>query len=266
MPTVYFTQEQLPHKAHQRRSDLTGQKFGKLTANRVVAKYFGKNPRKFCLVWECLCDCGTLYHVQARHLKGYDVTNCGCRREYHGESGSKVFKAYAAMKQRCFNPKTSEYYNYGGRGITVALEWVNSFSSFLEHVGYPPTPYHSLDRINVDGNYEPHNVRWATSKEQASNKRSNRYLAIHGRRQTLTEWATEMGMSPLTLTTRLNLGWSHEDAVHKPVIKYAPRKLKPSPTIYGAVKATMPNGYLIDHEITTIAIKLFRYPTFIILE
>ena len=89
----------------------------------------------------------------------------------HNASNTPEYRTWAGMKNRCLNPNNPRYKSYGGRGISVCSEWIESFSAFLSHVGLKPSPLHSIDRINNDGNYEPGNVRWATAKEQARNTR-----------------------------------------------------------------------------------------------
>lgn len=84
----------------------------------------------------------------------------------------EIYKVWTGIKQRCFNPKSRGYHNYGGRGITMCREWADSFVDFAAAVGPRPSPYHSIDRIDNDGNYEPGNVRWADSKTQRRNSRS----------------------------------------------------------------------------------------------
>lgn len=118
------------------------------------------------------------------------------------------------MKSRCYNPKNIRYANYGARGIKVCDEWIHSFSTFLSDVGKRPSPNHSIDRINNDGDYELGNIRWATRKEQALNRSSNRFLTYEGKTKHLGIWAEELGIKRTTLTQRLNAyGWSIEKAL-----------------------------------------------------
>lgn len=93
------------------------------------------------------------------------------RHEYHGAVGTPEYKAWAGMRERCFNPDHHGYLNYGARGISVCDRWNQSFKTFLADMGRRPSSQHSLDRIDVDGNYEPDNCRWATAKEQVENRR-----------------------------------------------------------------------------------------------
>jgi hypothetical protein len=110
------------------------------------------------------------------------------------------------MKERCLNPNTYNYADYGGRGITMAEEWM-SFEAFYRDMGEPPSSKHSIDRIDNDGNYEPSNCRWADISVQSNNRRNNVYIEWNGRRQTVDQWAREMGIRSHTLNTRLRKGW-----------------------------------------------------------
>lgn len=96
-------------------------------------------------------------------------------REFHGLKHTPEYEAWCHMKRRCYNKNTPQYRDYGGRGITVCDKWLHSFTAFLSDVGKKPTPSHSINRIDNDGNYEPGNVNWATPSEQASNKRKPRH-------------------------------------------------------------------------------------------
>lgn len=164
----------------------TGQRFGRLIALKICGH------RGMKLIWECLCDCGKTAYVASGNLASGHTTSCGCFKiQRTGDSHSLVgkahghcknnnctptYKSWASMKGRCSNPRVSNYYNYGGRGIVVCERWRTSFNSFLEDMGERP-PGTSLDRIDSNGNYEPGNCRWATDEIQRSNRRK-KYLKI----------------------------------------------------------------------------------------
>lgn len=136
------------------------------------------------------------------------------RPKIHGESigrGTAEFQAWAGMVSRCSNPNGGDYPNYGGRGIRVCKEWQDSYLAFLGHVGRKPSPQHSLDRIDNDGNYEPGNVRWATRAEQNLNRRNNRLVTHNGETRPLAEWVRLTGHNRNTLDNRLNRGCRDAD-------------------------------------------------------
>lgn len=160
--------------------DLSGRRFGRLVvvkrADECVGHSYGHS------LWMCLCDCGNETYVYGSNLLQGKTKSCGCyhtemikaANSTHGESKTRLHRIWAGMKERCYNTRASNYHNYGGRGISVCDEWRNSFSAFRDWAvlnGYKD--HLSIDRINVDGNYEPQNCRWATFIEQNNNKRNN---------------------------------------------------------------------------------------------
>lgn len=131
-------------------------------------------------------------------------------------TGTKVYNAWRGMKARCCNPESTEYERYGARGIQVCDRWLHDFQSFYSDMGDPPGDDYSLERINVNGNYEPGNCTWATAREQQLNKRTNNRITYLGVTKTLTEWAEETGINRKTLQTRIDrLKWPIEKALGK---------------------------------------------------
>lgn len=135
----------------------------------------------------------------------------------HGMEGTRLYKIWDRMKQRCRNPNNTNYKHYGERGIEVCEDW-NDFSNFMNwsyENGYNESL--SIDRIDVNGNYCPDNCRWVSQKEQNNNKRNNHYLTFGGRTLTLAEWGDATGILPATIQHRIARdGWSVEDALTIP--------------------------------------------------
>ncbi len=178
-------------------------------------------------MWHCRCDCGKEVLVARQGLTSGQTASCGClfsemmaernrQHSTHGLSKSKVYHIWRNMHQRCRNPHHTSYSRYGARGIKVCARWA-SFENFLADMGQPPDDSYTLDRINTQGNYEPGNCRWATPRQQANNRNSNRYLEYGGQRRTLSEWAAITGIHPKSLSKRLEYGWTVEAALTTPV-------------------------------------------------
>lgn len=151
--------------------DLTGQTFERLTVIEI-AETRGKRKN---IYWKCVCSCGNIFIASGSSMSRGSTKSCGCIRsdahKTHGMTGTPEFLAWYGMKSRCYNENTTDYNIYGGRGIEVCKEWRDDFSAFFSHVGKRPSPNHSIDRINTDGNYEPGNVRWETATIQSRNQR-----------------------------------------------------------------------------------------------
>lgn len=166
------------------RLDITGQSFGRITVLAFSGMKKGRQP-----IWFCVCACGNFATSNAGTLRYGKKQSCGCLRNEasaerwrtHGlTSRAKfhpLFGIWSAMIARCENPNTKSYRFYGGRGIAVCKEWRTDFPKFVSDIGNRPSAAHSIDRINVDGNYEPSNCRWATATEQALNKRPKNSIA-----------------------------------------------------------------------------------------
>ena len=204
------------------RKDLTGKRFGRLT---VIGK--GDRLRK-SLRWNCFCDCGNSIMVPTEALNIGKSKSCGClkvdvckaRMTTHGHAVNgkpdRVYRIWNAMIRRCYEPLFINFEDYGGRGITVCDTWRASLSQFITDMGQPPSETHSIDRIDVNGNYEPSNCRWATPKEQGRNKRNNVIITHDGVTQCASAWAEQIGVCHSTIQARYKSGW--------PIDKRCPRK------------------------------------------
>ena len=145
------------------------------------------------------------------------IVNVGRRNKTHGYSHAREYSTWKSMIRRCRDASYDRYPDYGGRGISVCERWL-CIDNFIADMGPRPIGT-SLDRIDVDGNYEPSNCRWASQKQQTNNTRYNTRFTLNGRTQTVHEWAEELGISPRTLTTRKRSGWSDEQVLTTPVDK-----------------------------------------------
>jgi hypothetical protein len=161
-------------------------------------------------------------------MKREAVVNRNKANAKHGEAtgnGTKEYRAWRRMIFSCYNENAKEYDNYGGRGIKVCDRWLdteNGFLDFLACVGRAPSARHSIDRIDVNGNYEPGNVRWATPTEQGRNRRNNRMLTAFGETKSLSEFSAQFQVCPVAVAWRLDRGWGVEDALSKPMQKKTP--------------------------------------------
>ncbi len=126
------------------------------------------------------------------------------------------YQTWNYIIQRCFNPKRDHYHYYGGRGITMAAAWRNSFSAFLADMGMKPSPKHEIDRIDSNGSYSADNCRWVLRQEQARNKRNTLVACYNGETQSLSAWAEQYGLAYRCLTKRIRMGWNIEAALTEP--------------------------------------------------
>jgi hypothetical protein len=141
----------------------------------------------------------------------------------HGATGTREHQAWQGMQRRCYTPTNREFKNYGGRGIRVCDRWRRSFSDFLRDVGPRPTAEHSLDRVDVNGHYEPGNVRWATASEQANNLRKTVRLTHGGRTLSVSEWSERIGLPAKVIYARIHVyGWTPARALTTPVFRKNP--------------------------------------------
>lgn len=197
--------------------DLTGEKFYKLTViNRAESKR--QKSGKLVTYWNCKCDCGNLTQVRGCDLRNGHIKSCGCLQKKHGLAKTRIYVAWHHMIQRCYYSNCKAYENYGARGISICDDWKNDFMNFYNwsmNNGYQDNL--SIDRINVNGNYEPNNCRWADDFTQRRNKRNNKYFCINGDMKTITDWAKQYGIKSNVVRERIKKGWSIEDALNIPV-------------------------------------------------
>lgn len=211
--------------------DRTGVRF-----SRLVALHYEGNQR-----WRCRCDCGAELLVRIGALTTGNTRSCGClareillaRSTKHGQASRKshtnLYRRWEHMKQRCSNPRDRDYPRYGAKGITVCDRWVrgdgtrSGFECFLADMGPPPNRAYSIDRIDVLGPYAPDNCRWATSTQQANNRRNTIYIEVDGVVKPCAEWCRQYGISKQTLRYRINVrGMTPRDAVTTPVSRAQP--------------------------------------------
>lgn len=170
---------------------------------RVVGESKYRDGRRMLAV---KCECGTAALMMETNLKRPTNTpkSCGCAKVKHGLWQTKAYESWSGMMSRCYKPHDNRYGAYGARGIRVCERW-HDFSNFYADMGDRPAG-RSIDRIDVNGHYEPGNCRWATAKEQAHNTRTNRRIEMDGQIKTVTQWAEELGVLPKVVFARLALG------------------------------------------------------------
>lgn len=188
--------------------DLTGQRFGRLTVIKKTEKNkYGGN------MFLCKCECGNTKKVTAGHLNDGSVRSCGCLikntplHSKHGKSYTRIYYIFIAMKARCYNYNNEHYKDYGARGIKVCDKWLDKENGFMNFYNWAINNGYqedlTIDRIDVNGNYEPDNCRWATKKEQANNRRNNHYITYNDETHTLKEWSKILKINYATLKTRI---------------------------------------------------------------
>jgi hypothetical protein len=196
--------------------DLSGQKFGRLTAISRVDE--GKDARK---KWKCHCECGNTKIVLTRSLRSGATQSCGCLHRdkitkhgqgSYGRTRTITYESWMAMRRRC---RTTGKKYYSDKGIKVCPRWDLSFSNFMEDMGERPSKEYTIDRIDSCGNYTPENCRWATRTEQARNTSGNRAIEFNGQSKCIAEWCEIFGISHATICSRLKAGMLPEKIFSK---------------------------------------------------
>lgn len=218
------------------KENLSGNKYHKL----LVLEHLGRTPvgSQYKQIYRCLCDCGKGVLTNSNALKSGNTQSCGCHKRSlvfkHGMSQTRMFSIWTNMFERCYKPKNPNYKRYGGRGITICDRW-NVFLNFYEDMKDGYADNLSIDRIDVNGNYEKSNCRWATCKEQSNNRRDTIYLTVDGETKIIEEWAKVSPVKLNTIRSRVWWGWNDKDAIFRPLSKgvnHAGAKLKESDVIY----------------------------------
>jgi len=210
-----------------------GDEFGQLKVISLGRKQYGK---KWYTTAICLCNCGNPEprEVLQKELRGGRKISCKkCSRKRvsaatikkstkHGGCGSRLYNIWVLVRKRCYNPRCDKYKYYGGKGITVCTEWLNSFESFRDWAlanGYEN--HLTIERTNNDLGYEPTNCKWVTAAEQKLNMTSNVNLTAFGETKTVSQWADDKRcpVSANTLYQRVEKNWPHEKAITKPSIQ-----------------------------------------------
>lgn len=229
------------------KEDLTGKRFGQWMVLGQAEDYISPSNGKHCAMWLCKCNCkyGTIAKVRGGHLTGGKSTRCkNCYRDECADrfiiqnkevlpenlrfvtteeerivkkNRERIHTIWRNMWRRCTNINDEKYARYGGRGISICDEWkdVDAFYDWAINNGYQENL--SIDRIDNDGNYEPHNCRWVDDVTQANNKSTNFNITFNGETHTLQEWSRITGIDRRTIYKRIEqYGWQIKDALTKP--------------------------------------------------
>ena len=222
--------------------EIIGKTFNRLTVLGVAGK-----DKRGATLFLCKCSCGQEATALAYQLRSGRKKSCGClsretakeRLTKHGESGSRLHKLWKGVRKRCYCKTCEQYKDYGARGIKMCEEWRDNFLAFKEFmlsIGYNetlPTGVQTIEREDVNGDYEPSNCKLITKTEQNYNKRNNHFVTYRGETKTIVEFANEYGLDADIIFNRINnYGYTIEEAIEKPVRK-APHKNAPKYTVRG---------------------------------
>ena len=193
--------------------------------NRLLVLGTEEYIKKYSPYFPCRCDCGTIKKIPAYDVIRGHIKSCGClqKEQYkngksktHGMSRSPFYSSWRCMINRCTNPNNEEYHNYGKRGIMICEQW-RKFENFYSDMFpiYKKGLY--LERIDNSKGYYPENCTWATPKEQANNRRSNRILEFNGQHKNIRQWSDDTGIKFSTIIARLRYGWTTKHTLTAPV-------------------------------------------------
>jgi hypothetical protein len=203
------------------KQDMIGKKYGLLT---VISEITERDKNGFIL-YNVKCDCGKEKIVLGSSLRrgaSRSCNKCYLLLGTHGMWKSKEYSIWGSMKDRCYNKNNTRYKNYGGRGIIVCDRWINSFENFFLDMGNSNGL--SIDRIDVNRNYEPKNCKWSNPKQQANNRTNNTKLTYKNQTMNISEWCEFLKMSTSTFHNRISRGWSIEKIIETPINKKHKKK------------------------------------------
>lgn len=187
---------------------MIGKNFGKLKVISELEKRAKGGGKQYL----CQCECGNTTIVRSDHLKSGHTTSCGCNKimiTSHRKSQSNLYRRWDKIKQRCYNKNNHAYKNYGGRGIKMCDEWCDDFMNFYNWAinnGYDDNL--TIDRIDVNGNYEPNNCRWVDYTTQNNHRSNTVYITCNGKRQSVMQWCRELNLNPSTVYYRVKRGYN----------------------------------------------------------
>lgn len=214
--------------------DLKDKKYGKL----LVEEYLYTNKRRKA-VWKCKCDCGNYIEVSSDKLTTGNTKSCGCLHKetssnnikkaikknikYKSKAEEIIIKTFKRMEKRCYDFNCQAYKNYGGRGIKVCDEWLNNNNLFyIWSINNGWRKGLTIDRIDVNGNYEPNNCRWVSNLIQQNNKRNNKYLTFNNETHTIAEWSRILNIPKGTISDRIRRNYPIEKILNN---KYTRRDI-----------------------------------------
>ena len=207
-------------KCLKKYDSLIGKKFNSLTIIKIESHNKSGHYKLLCK-----CDCGNEKSIRADRVIKNITKTCGCQNKGYNynlnglsRKYNNLYSLWNTMRHRCYNPKNKKYKNYGARGIRVCDEWKYSFEPFLNWAlnnGYKKGL--TIDRIDVNGNYEPINCRWTTLLMQARNKTNNRMITYKNQTKCLSQWCDELNLDNKAISARFSLGWSIERAFEVPI-------------------------------------------------
>jgi hypothetical protein len=217
--------------------DSVGKQYSRLTVLAVYYLDFGY-PSKRCFFY-CICECGNTAMPDMGAVRSGATQSCGCflkeQVRKHGFARHKnteelrLYQIWSGIKQRCLNENQKNYFRYGGKGVAICNEWVESFETFLADMGPRPDKTYSIDRIDNSKGYNAENCRWATKVEQAQNTSFNINVTFGSATRSLSYWCTMFAIDHGTVLSRVNRGKppvSFQEALTRPVLLRAKRPSK----------------------------------------